>query len=271
MITIKFFGGLGNQLFGYALGRSLGQTEEVQFDPSGYARDNKRHYCLSEVGLNLPLGNGRGRAIHESSLKFNPDILNTTGDASLFGYWQSEGYFERAKERIRSEVFTGMKLGWKADQIIQEIYNESAFIHIRRTDYIQEPHKSFHGNLSTDYYRDAITLLQRKAPNVKFFVFSDDPEWCKQNFPGPGPVMVDPIKDRTGLFTVVEGTTEFEDLYLMSKCKYAIIANSSFSWWGAYLGADQRNEVVIAPEHWFQDPNADSSTIVPDRWVKLAN
>jgi hypothetical protein len=264
MITIKFFGGLGNQLFGYALGRSLGQTEEVQFDPSGYAREGKRQYSLSEVGLNLPLGNGRGRAIHESSLKFDPAILNTTGDASLFGYWQSDMYFERVKDRIRNEVFAGMKTSQKATEIADTIGEGSAFIHVRRTDYMCEPHKSFHGNLSLDYYRDAVNLLLRKHPDLKFFVFSDDPEWCKQNFPGQGSVGENP-------YTVVEGTTEHEDLWLMSLCEHAIIANSSFSWWAAWLGADKRGGTVIVPEHWFRDPNADSSDIVPLRWVKLAN
>src|ERR1700677_1757811 len=212
MITIKLMGGLGNQLFGYALGRSLGQTQEVQFDISGYTRDGKRKYSLDKLGLNLPLGKSKGEVINEKSLRFDPSILETEGDKILIGYWQSEKYIERAKSRILSEVFTGLKLSKQALQIADMIDENTGFIHVRRGDYLQEPHKSFHGNLSLDYYKDAVALIQRKNPRVRFLVFSDDGEWGFNN-----------LGDH---FNVV-GVDEFESLQLMSQCKYGNIANSS--------------------------------------------
>jgi|ERR1700693_602866 len=263
MITIKLVGGLGNQLFGYALGRSLGLTQEVQFDISGFARDNKRKYNLDKLGLQLSLGVGKGHGIHESSLKFDPAILRVAeekGDAILHGYWQNERYFKRARTRILSEVFVGMGRSEATREYADRIHSDgknTVFIHIRRTDYLIEPHRSFHGILSNDYYLDAVSSLQRKNPDLKFYVFSDDKEFAKS-------LLLD--------CTVVENTNEFEDLYLMSLCQNAIVANSSYSWWGAYLGPDQRG-IVIAPEYWFknEEMRAQSEDLVPVRWVRLAN
>jgi hypothetical protein len=259
MITIKLMGGLGNQLWGYGLGRSLGQTQEVQFDVSGYDPHGKRKYSLDRLGLTLPLGRGRGQVVNEKNLRFDPSILGVEGDKILIGYWQAPQYLESAKSRILSELFVGTKLSEGAAEILNLIDENMGFIHVRRGDYLQEPHKSFHGNLTLDYYKDAVSLIQSKNPNAKFLVFSDDVDWCLTNL---------------SEHYIVGGANEFDSLQLMSKCKYAVTANSSFSFWGAWLGADkQQGGIVIAPEYWFQNVamREQSQDIVPQRWVRLAN
>jgi len=128
------------------------------------------------------------------------------------------------------------------------------FVHVRRTDYLKEPHASFHGNLSLDYYEEGMRSIKKAFPDATFFIFSDDPIWCKQNFPDD---------------VAICGTKDYEDLYLQSLCRSAIIANSSFSFWGAWLGPYQKGGVVIAPKNWFKSTAVDSSDIVPDRWVRI--
>ena len=267
MITVKLQGGTGNQLYQYSLGRALGQTHEVQFDTSLLGPDKHRQYGLENLGLSLPLGKGRGKDIVEKSLRYDPGIFNVQGDATLHGYWQSPKYFEKAKGRILSVVFSGMVLGERAKElanILLEQNYSTCFIHVRRGDYLKEPHASFHGNLDMSYYESGQSLIERiwstsmigqVCSSVKYYVFSDDPEWCLQQFPP--------------WFNVVEGMNEFESLYLMSLCRNAIIANSSFSFWGAWLGLEQRGGMVIAPKNWFKDPNPDSTDIVPERWIKI--
>src|SRR5208282_6684744 len=111
----------------------------------------------------------------------------------------------------------------------------------------------------------AIDHIRSHSEGVKFFVFSDDPEWCKANFPEF--LTIDHNKAGNG----TAPGKEHEDLWLMSLCRHAIIANSSFSWWGAWLGDDQPNRVVIGPERWFVTPNLETKDIIPERWLKYGN
>lgn len=258
MITIRFQGGTGNQLYQYALGRALGQTHEVQFDTSLLGPGKHRQYGLENLGLILPLGKGRGKDIVERSLRYDPTIFNIQDDATLHGYWQSPLYFERAKGRILSEVFSGMSLGSQAKELAQELTQQASntcFLHVRRGDYLKEPHASFHGNLGLPYYESGSSMIDYMSPLTNYYVFSDDTEWCKNQFPP--------------YFKVVEGVNEFESLYLMSLCQNAVIANSSFSFWGAWLGPEQKGNFIIAPKNWFKDPSADATDIVPKRWMRL--
>ena len=107
-----------------------------------------------------------------------------------------------------------------------------------------------------EYYSKGIEKIRQQHPNAKFFIFSDDKQWCRENFPE---------------HTVVESTNHIDDLWLMSLCRHAITANSAFSWWGAWLGDEKPNRIVIAPQRWFNDPDAQarSGDIVPERWAKL--
>lgn len=170
----------------------------------------------------------------------------------LIGYFQSEKYFKQSKDSIyRYFEFT--------DEIQEEInkqyfkYKElkTASIHIRRGDYLKYP--DIHPVCDAKYYNDAMARLNMVD---KFLVFSDDPKWCKENFD-------------LNVCDVIEGNVDFVDMGLMSKCDHNIIANSSFSWWGAWLNKNPE-KIVIAPNNWFgENGPKDTGDLIPEGWIIL--
>jgi hypothetical protein len=138
------------------------------------------------------------------------------------------------------------------------------FVTVRRTDYVGNPH---HVVLPMDYYRQAAALIATKVSDPEFFVFSDEPEWCEANFKLPYRTTIAGNFDRT-----IEQHLGREDaeLYLMRLCGHAIMANSSYSWWGGWLGADITGGIVIAPKTWVGPAfKEDPRDIVPGRWIRL--
>jgi hypothetical protein len=278
-ITIALMGGLGNQLFQYALGRSLALSNHVQYDVSWLDAAQDRIYLLGALGLNPPLVHFRyGRALNEGSLRFKPEVLSWTGDVTLVGYWQCERYFERVQSNIRHDVFNGIPLSAATQALAKKICSageSSVFIHVRRSDNLTPCKVAFHGLLGMDYFTAGIEAIRNQVKAPSFFVFSEDPAWCKTAFPGEFTIVdCNPMSgtiDETGSVTKSTAGREVEDMYLMSLCRHAIIANSSFSWWGAWLNKDQRDRIIIAPKAWFAvGPNvADSTDIVPEKWVRL--
>jgi hypothetical protein len=133
-------------------------------------------------------------------------------------------------------------------------------VHVRRGDYLSNPAaNAFHGVCSTEYYRTAMQLVAEKVDDPHFFVFGDDPDWARENLQFYWPT------------TFVEhglDCSPHNDIWLMSLCSHHIIANSSFSWWGAWL-AENLSQLVIAPRRWFQDERLDTSDLLPDRWTRL--
>lgn len=166
----------------------------------------------------------------------------------MVGYWQNEKYFKDIEFKIRS-AFRFQTMSQYATKLLLEILdsNSSVFVHVRRKYYVDLPH--YHGTLTPEWYHTALSLV----PSTNIFMFSDDPEWCKQNFN----------------YRLIEGTTKYEDLQLMAACKHAVVANSTFSWWGAWLGDNRPDRKVIAPKRWFTDKAANETQIVPDRWIKI--
>ena len=237
--------------------------EQLFFTRNRVDNDIKRSYGLDAFQTSLRF------ALQESEIKFmdggsfNPDVYKTPSCTTFIGYWQTEKYFNAPM--IREDIQLAKPPSEESKRVADEIrgIENSTFIHVRRGDYVSEPHTSkFHGNLSREYYDRAIERI-RDSAHANFFVFSDDPEWCRAAFPD---------------FRVIghnkpgDGKTagrEHEDLWLMSLCRHAIIANSAFSWFGAWLGDEQKGRMVIAPKHWFQDPNQYDGDIVPERWVKI--
>ena len=150
-------------------------------------------------------------------------------------------------------------------------------LHVRRGDYVSDPTTNrFHGICSPDYYQRAVDYITTRAGVPHLFVFSDDPEWCHANMQAPDSTIVDcnlmsGTCDAGGHIQRGRVGREVEDLYLMSLCRHAVIANSSFSWWGAWLHNNQQDRIVVAPKTWFAvGPDvADSTDIVPERWVRL--
>jgi hypothetical protein len=288
MITIKISGGLGNQLFQWALGRSISECRQrpvryVCYDISSFNDDPQRCYLLDRLGLKLSLHGATGKVIMEQGLRYQPEILqfDNANDYVLHGYWQCEKYFSAIQDVIRSEVFHGMEISAASHRIASEIQRRtSAFLHVRRTDNTHPAHTAVHGLLGLDYYGRAAQILRARVPDVHFFIFSDEPEWAKEHMRDLDMTVVDcnPVSGTLKPDGELQKGTigrENEDLWLMSLCQHGIVANSTFSWWGAWLNPAEKNgkRVVIAPQQdgWFQTgmTRLDSTDIIPDRWSRI--
>ncbi len=277
MIIIRMTGGLGNQMFQYALYLKLcSMGREVKFDDiTEYELDNARPVMLWAFGLTYPradqeeinkitdgflnlshrirrkLFGRKSLEYQEKNCNYDPQVLQRD-PAYLTGYFQSEKYFMDVKEQVR-RAFTFSEGIWKGqdEEIRRKMQNflgqiqgcESVSVHVRRGDYL-EKEEIYGGICTVAYYKSAIEYMQRKRKESRFFLFSNDPEWVREwvnaNYRGDN------------RFVIIEGTQEetgYLDLFLMSRCKNHIIANSSFSWWGAWLDENPRKR-VIAPAKW---------------------
>lgn len=285
MIIVKLVGGTGNQMFQYAIGRRLAieHNTELKLDVSGYEHQKgitPRVYGLGvflvdtsfasreEINrlkyLNTLLswfGVKSEGYINRKLLKtFDPQILRIGDDHYLEGYWQSENYFKDIRDVLLQEFSLKPEYDHLDPLLLHAMANgESAALHVRRGDYVSHVGTNqYHGTCSPEYYRSAIRYIADKIGNPSFFVFSDDIEWVKKNITIDFPVTY-----------VSNGILkDYEELILMSKCKHNIIANSSFSWWGAWLNQNP-NKIVVAPKKWFNDPSAAKNDIVPDSWVMM--
>lgn len=262
MITVKLLGGLGNQLFQYAYAAQLAyKGYVVRLNKDSLVEGTHREYSLDFLGGEMPFGDVEGPRISESSMRFDEKYLSPDDPSTMVGYWQTEKYFKGIQDVLRDGIQRAL---WPQKTTLvssefanahRKIYSSiSIGVHVRRQDYVHL--QSFHGMPSVDYYLAAVKQIQCQTLPSKVFVFSDDPGWCLHNLPKE--------------WDVIQGTHKYEDLRLMGCCKHMVTANSSFSWWGAWLGDYTGiRRIVIAPEKWFADSNVDSSDIVPERWIKL--
>ncbi|MGO8703714.1 MAG: alpha-1,2-fucosyltransferase [Candidatus Brocadiia bacterium] len=283
MIVVRLRGGLGNQLFEYACGRALAlrngaalKLDLVRYrdrsyaEPRPYLLDRFRITAAEAGALEMKLAHGgriaraltvlapsrRFRTYSDEALHFQPEVAAARGNVYLLGYWQCERYFADCADTVRSEFAPRVEPQGESLRLLREIENcEAVSVHVRRGDYLTEPGYQVCG---VEYYRGAAERIAKAVRAPRYYVFSDDPAWTKENLALQPAVFV----GRNG-----EGRPE-EDLRLMSRCKHHIIANSTFSWWGAWLG-DHPGKIVVAPRRWFTDPNRDSSDIVPASWTCL--
>lgn len=241
MITVKLLGGLGNQMFQAAYALALKEKGyQVQLDRSSLVEGTHREYSLGYFGIEA-VQEATGPHDYERSLRYDSNHLCPPDPSTLIGYWQSEKYFANISEKVRT-VLKFQDFGPDLNAIA---------IHVRRQDYVDLQH--FHGMPGLDYYREGIAYIRKKTGfNLPVRVFSDDHQWCVENLPSD--------------FTIMNGGNKYEDLKLMAACDYHVIANSSYSWWGAWLSRDR---ITVAPKAWFSDPNVDYSDIMPERWVKM--
>lgn len=291
MIVSQLIGGLGNQMFQYATGRALviKNKTDLLLDTSWFGNienvDTKRVYelgCYPVVaqlidGSNLRFDQDRGefelslRKLLKSStlkLKFHAEsnpgfhsIIPTLPDnVYLRGFWQNEKYFMDIRSNLTRE-FKPKKISDYSQRLASKIAaGASVSIHVRRADYASNPlTNKFHGLTPVQYYVEALKIIEAKHGKTSRYIFSDDLDWCKDNLPfAKDSVFV----DENG------GDRAHEDIFLMSHCSHNIIANSSFSWWGAWLNENLGD--VVAPKQWFRDKRAnDKMEIIPDRWIKL--
>ena len=276
MIVVRITGGLGNQMFQYAFARSLQmQGKKVCLQWHGH-RTKSRHngWELDDVFLHpltanirltnhAPALNTYAWAMRKTARRrqpkgraFSPECLDAT-KGYLDGYWQSERYFQNCGDVIRSDFRFKPLAGDHNVELLRRIQSESCIsIHVRRGDYVG--HSSLDGVCGTAYYSKAISWMKSKHPDSAFLVFSDDIPYCKNLFCDSKPVFVDWNINRNS----------WMDMALMSQCRHHIIANSSFSWWGAWLGRSDGD--VICPENWFSGkPGDQQNEICPDRWVRM--
>ncbi len=286
-------GGLGNQLFQYSAGKSLAlkHNTTLKLDLSFLNADpnnlhTKRSLELEAFDLDyeiadesdlkayqkkdlfsklvkkcFPFLSNKYRLVNEAQFNFNQDFFSYPKNVYLNGFWQSEKYFKNIREVLLKEIVIRDEMTAQCKEMRDKIRNSnSVSLHIRRGDYVTNKNaSSFHGVLSMEYYSKAIDLLTKEFKDLTFYVFSDDMDWVKSNFK---------IKNKVEYIDFNTGEKNCFDLYLMSLCKHNIIANSSFSWWGAWLNKNE-DQKVIAPEKWFLSEDVNTSDLIPDTWIKL--
>ncbi|MDA4844247.1 alpha-1,2-fucosyltransferase [Hoeflea poritis] len=287
MVITRIFGGLGNQMFQYACGRALALRtgNELVLDErdffAGPGQEPGLHHLNVVSGkvaagklppskkqrlrylvwraLKLP-----PRIVREQGMAFDPKVIALPGDVFLHGYWQSERYFCDFAQRLRQELSVKTPPDKANTALLRQMGAEPAVsLHIRRGDYVTNPKaNALHGTCSLAYYKRAAKLIaERMDENPVFYVFSDEPQWAAANLELPFDIRV---VDHNS------GDRNFEDMRLMSACRHHIVANSSFSWWGAWLNPSE-SKIVVAPEKWFADPEKSNPDIIPKSWLTVEN
>ena len=282
MIVTRLFGGAGNQLFQYAAGRALADHLgcELAVDARYVAGSRDRGDCFAHFararlvrdvalppakadgwlryGLWRALGR-RPRFHREAGLGFDPGFFDLGPQTYLHGYWQSERYFAPIAERLRADLeFTTPLDGPNAEMAARiAAAPVSVALHVRRGDYIAA---GAYAACTPDYYRAAAReVAGRVDGDITCFVFSNDPAWARDNLAlGLKTVVVDLNDEATGHF----------DLHLQSLCAHNVIANSTFSWWAAWLNANP-DKIVVAPREWFAGNHRPNPDICPPGWLRL--
>ena len=295
MIVVKLMGGLGNQMFQYAIGRSLAEkiNTELKLDLSFLLdRTPRPHFTYRNYELAIfniqesfsttqevdifidkaqePLARliqwmnkliVDRKVVKERGFYFDPGVFNLTGHLYLEGYWQSEKYFKNIEKIIRQEFTFKCEPDLSNRQLLNKIESvEAVSVHIRRGDYVSDTiTNQFHGVCGLEYYQQAIEKIAQEVHEPHFYIFSDNIDWAKKNIQ---------LNFPTTYVTHNPPDKGYEDLRLMSHCKHHIIANSSFSWWAAWLNSNPE-KIVIAPEKWFADITIDTTDLIPEGWIRI--
>ncbi len=299
MVFVKLMGGLGNQMFQYAAGLALARRTGASLrldtsllaNGSGETRGGRRTFELHRFRISAkvasptelaeatgrPAAGWRGRVLglrrraglasaqppvlRERHFHFDPLFLDAPGHVCLVGYWQSARYFEAVRNVLPREFEVKSGLAGKNREVADLIRSvPSVSVHVRRGDYLsRESTYLVHGVCERAYYEECFREMERRVPGAAFFVFSDDVAWVRDHLGLPA---------RTTVIDHNPPEMAHEDMRLMSMCRHNIIANSSFSWWGAWLNANP-GKVVLAPRRWFLDPSFDTSDLLPEGWIRV--
>lgn len=271
MIVVQICGGIGNQLFQYAYARALQERGNKVYlaavfytkyrTPRKYLLDRfrikiKRSYWTEKlisplIDNDFPFKIRNSHINEELDLKFIPELLEIYGNRYIIGLFQNERYFKSIEFELKKEIFPRKKI--KINKELSNILkNENTVsVHIRRGDY-----KQLNNVLSKTYYTNAIDLINKEIDDAYLCVFSDDLDWVKRH-----------MNFGNKIFWVNEDRKlmDYEELMIMSRCKHNIIANSTFSWWGAWLNSNP-DKIVIGPENW---TNNSKVNIMPETWIKV--
>lgn len=287
MIVIELSGGLGNQMFQYALYKKFESLNKDVVMETSFFRSGQdlREYELGIFPVKYreitdkEAADIRGYGYQDSvfdkirhKLKrknyktyidkigpFQPEIFEMD-NVYLSGYWQNENYFKDIKETIRKDFSFSDELTKQNKDICERLGRENSIsVHIRRGDYLTAENTRIHGNICTDeYYTKAMNYIEERIENPRFYIFTDDLEWAREKYSGEN-------------ITVVDGNrnaSSYVDMFLMSKCKHNIVANSTFSWWGAWLNSNP-NKLVLSPPKWLN--NFEEAQVACADWILIDN
>lgn len=286
MIVVKIKCGLGNQMFQYAFAKSLEKKgfkvaiESVSFTPDM----PHEHYALDKYNIKIKqltqkeyksflmldifskiarrFGKRWPKIIEEENEKVYEDYQNIQDGYYIEGFFQDERYFKSIKDELIDDFTLNFKLSSYTKSIEQKILKgkESIFIHIRRGDYLINGNEEVHGVCGLGYYKKAIKYLEKRVKNPKYFIFSNDISWSKENLNIKNATFIEHIDKRA----------PHEDMYLMSLCNHSILANSSYGWWGAWL-SQNKNHITICPKLWYKDKKLikKAQAIICKNWIAL--
>ncbi len=297
LVITRLIGGLGNQMFQYATGRALALRGRaaLKLDVTGFAavgahtkrwdeldsfsiqggaasdadlarfgRTGKpRSPRLDRVLRLLRIGrpDGAWPIYREPHFHFDPAVPELRPPVYLDGYWQSERYFSDIAGVLRQEFTAKAPLDRENAALAEAIDAVNAVsLHVRRGDYVGDPTTNrFHGICSPDYYQRAVDYITARAGGPHLFVFSDDRQWTRANLRFAAP---------TTFVGANSPDCGYRDMQLMARCRHHIVANSSFSWWGAWLNPSPE-KIVVAPSRWFNQARSDTRDLIPEDWVRL--
>ena len=296
MIIVKLISGLGNQLFQYALARQLAiqNNDQLKLDISFYANQSLRSYRLDKYNIQAKIAQpdqmDKLLSVYNSPSVYNkiyrriegrlpkqykrhyrerewwgyePEVFNITGNVYLEGYWQHYQYYQNLDKRIFDELTLKDTTEQSSYALFKQVQQDhsSVSLHIRRGDYITDKQaNNLMGILPLTYYQRAIEHIKGKIKTPSFYIFSDDLDWAKDNLKIDAPVS---FADIDG------GSKDYLELDLMSSCRHQIVANSSFSWWGAFLNRNP-SKIVVSPAQWVKQEEINNKTFLHfPAWVKL--
>jgi hypothetical protein len=294
MIIVNLKGGLGNQMFQYAMGKELAclNKDTMKLD-LGFLKTVKNQSNLTLRNYELSIFNIRedfatyaevkrlknvktkilskifpnykaNPYIKERHFHFDPSICSLTGNHYFDGHWLSEKYFSHVESEIRSEFTFKRKILDEAKSMHSQILNSnSVCIHVRRGDYVYNPTiAKLHQTTSLTYFKKGIALIKSRVKDPVFFVFSDDINWCVENLHSlENAHFIE--KELAG-----KGADNSDYLQLMTACKYFVISNSTFSWWAAWLSTHP-DKIVVAPQNWFNDKKIITKDVYPVNWTRI--
>lgn len=300
MVITKIVAGLGNQMFQYAMGRAVTHRcgTELKLDTSAFVPGGNRVFELDRFRIDAAIASSEeiraitgllgtrsgptaravrrfcprwipvrhiltGSYVQERCFHFDPQLLSLRDNVYLHGRWQSEKYFSDIADAIRNE-FQLKSIGCEDQELAQsmEADESSVSLHVRRGDYVTlSQQRRVYTSLSMEYYENAISYIRAQLTHPRFFIFSDEPQWVQANLH---------VKDAK--IISVDGLNRGpRELILMTKCRHHIIANSTFSWWGAWLSV-RRDGIVCAPRQWFaaeEQRRRCMDDLLPATWTKL--